>query len=271
MDDVQYAHLPRPSWSVEHRYGPRVHLLSAPYPMSLLARLCSPDVHQPEINRLIVRLYEWMLGEVCSRVLPTTVATVPTRMGASEPRGVYRGQVVARRQPVVVVDIARAGMLPALTVYDRLHDIIEADCLRQDHVLASRRTDAEGRVVGLDVADSKIGGPVSGAMVMLPDPMAATGTSIDTVLQTYAALEGGPPARVVCMHLIATPEYLMRMAARHPDTDIFAIRLDRGLSAGDVLRTVPGERWPEEVGLNGVHYIVPGAGGVGELLNNAWV
>ncbi len=271
MKDVQYAHLPRPSWTVAHHYGPRVHLLSAPYPMSLLARLCSPDVHQPEINRLVARLYAWMLTEVCSRLLETASATVPTRMSASEPRGVYRGQTVARRQQVVVVDVARAGMLPALTVYDGLHDLIDADCLRQDHVLASRRTDDSGQVIGLDIADSKIGGPVAGAIVMLPDPMAATGTSIDTVLQTYRRLDGGPPARIVCMHLIVTPEYLLRVSANHPDAEIFAIRLDRGLSDAAVLQTQPGERWTEEVGLNGVHYIVPGAGGVGELLNNAWV
>ena len=52
---------------------------------------------------------------------------------------------------------------------------------------------------------------------------------------------------------------------------IFAVRLDRGLSAPDVLATTPGTRWDEERGLNDIQYIVPGAGGVGEVLNNAWV
>jgi hypothetical protein len=45
--------------------------------------------------------------------------------------------------------------------------------------------------------------------------------------------------------------------------------LDRGLSPTDVLATVPGERWAEERGLNDRQYIVPGAGGVGEIMNNA--
>ncbi|MGH7280580.1 MAG: uracil phosphoribosyltransferase, partial [Polyangiaceae bacterium] len=40
---------------------------------------------------------------------------------------------------------------------------------------------------------------------------------------------------------------------------------------GDVLATVPGTRWEEERGLDEHQYIVPGAGGVGEILNNAWV
>ena len=38
-----------------------------------------------------------------------------------------------------------------------------------------------------------------------------------------------------------------------------------------VLQTTPGKRWAEEKGLNDRQYIVPGAGGVGEVLNNAWV
>jgi uracil phosphoribosyltransferase len=38
-----------------------------------------------------------------------------------------------------------------------------------------------------------------------------------------------------------------------------------------VLAAVPGERWAEERGLDPHDYIVPGAGGVGELIYNAFV
>jgi hypothetical protein len=52
---------------------------------------------------------------------------------------------------------------------------------------------------------------------------------------------------------------------------VYALRLDRGLSSDRALASVPGKYWDEERGLNDTQYIVPGAGGVGELLNNAWV
>jgi uracil phosphoribosyltransferase len=42
------------------------------------------------------------------------------------------------------------------------------------------------------------------------------------------------------------------------------------LSPADVLQTVPGTRWAEERGLTDHQYIVPGAGGLGEVLNNSW-
>ena len=67
------------------------------------------------------------------------------------------------------------------------------------------------------------------------------------------------------------PQEIENVLTAHPDTIIYAWRLDRGLSAPEVLGTVPGTRWSEERGLDEHQYIVPGAGGVGELLNNAWV
>jgi uracil phosphoribosyltransferase len=68
-----------------------------------------------------------------------------------------------------------------------------------------------------------------------------------------------------------TPEYIRRVSQAHPDAVIYALRLDRGLSPSRVLRTEPGTHWDEERGLNDIQYIVPGAGGVGEILNNAWL
>ncbi|MCB9777985.1 MAG: uracil phosphoribosyltransferase [Alphaproteobacteria bacterium] len=271
MHDVQYQSLPAPAPGVDHAYGDNVHLLSHPWAMSVLARLCSPECHQPEIMRLVQRLYGWMLTEVASRELRCERIEQSTRMRASEPQGIYRGQVIDRRQGVVVVDVARAGMVPSQAVYDGLHDMIDADRLRQDHVIASRRTNSRGEVVGTDVSAAKIGGPVGDAVVLLPDPMAATGSSLDVVIQRYASLPGGPPRKVVAMHLIVTPEYLKRITTAWPDLRIYAVRLDRGLSPPEVLATRPGTHWDQEVGLNSIQYIVPGAGGVGELLNNSWV
>jgi hypothetical protein len=52
---------------------------------------------------------------------------------------------------------------------------------------------------------------------------------------------------------------------------VYALRLDRGLSPAHVLDTVPGTLWDEERGLDDHCYIVPGGGGLGEVLNNSFV
>jgi uracil phosphoribosyltransferase len=76
---------------------------------------------------------------------------------------------------------------------------------------------------------------------------------------------------VIAVHLIVTPEYLRHVRQHHPEVVVYALRLDRGLSPPDVLETLPGERWAEERGLTDHHYIVPGAGGLGEIMNNSFV
>ena len=80
----------------------------------------------------------------------------------------------------------------------------------------------------------------------------------------------GKPARVIAMPMIATPEYLRAVLDAVEDVVIYTARLDRGLSSPEALARLPGERWSEERGLNEHGYIVPGAGGMGEVLNNSW-
>lgn len=269
--DAQYAALPELSGGLDHAYGPRVHLLSYPWPMSMLARLCSDGTTQPEVNALVSRLYDWLLTEVASRELAVAPVAMSTRMIAHNPEGIYQGQRLVPDQRVVVVDIARAGMLPALRFYEGLNHLLNPDFVRQDHVVASRTADETGRVVGVRVDATKIGGPVQDATVFLPDPMAATGTSVSAVIRRYLDELGGRPRRIVAVHLIVTPEYLREITTSFPEVEIYAIRLDRGLSEPDVLTTRPGTRWADERGLNDHQYIVPGGGGFGEIMNNAWI
>lgn len=271
MTDCHYQQLPNVPPQIDHGYGSKVRILSTPFAMSMLARLSSPEAVQPEVNNLVESLYEWMIGPVADSVLKTKQVVSPTRMQAFTPHGQYAGQVIDREQKVVVVDIARAGMLPSYRVYHHLHHVIDPGNLRQDHLVASRVTDASDRVVGVEVSATKIGGPVSNSTVIIPDPMGATGTSIAAVIRRYKSDPAGPPKRIVAVHLIVTPEYLANITREFPEVEVFAIRLDRGLSSESVLNTPPGERWEEEVGLTPNQYIVPGAGGVGEVLNNAWI
>jgi uracil phosphoribosyltransferase len=143
--------------------------------------------------------------------------------------------------------------------------------VRQDHLFVGRVTDADGRVTGSDIRSAKVGGPLDNAVLVVPDPMGATGGSLCEVLDYYVRTGAGRAAKVVFAHLIVTPEYVKRVHARFPDVRIHAIRFDRGFSTPEALALPPGTRADEERGLDHHQYIVPGAGGLGEVLNNAWV
>ena len=96
-------------------------------------------------------------------------------------------------------------------------------------------------------------------------------SSIRCCRHHYGQEGAGRAAKVIAVHLIVTPEYLRHVTRNHPEVLVYALRLDRGLSEPDVLETVPGTHWERERGLTDHQYIVPGGGGLGEVLNNSFV
>lgn len=272
MVDAAYAQSHFRPVEIAHKYGPNVHLLDDPLSFSQLARLSARETVQPEVGMLVRILYQRLAQVVLAAEFPRTKIAVPTRMVIKSPEAVVRGMGIEPDTKAVTIGIARAGTMPSQVVYDLLNEMLDPSGVRQDHLFMSRATDAEtGQVTGATWHDAKIGRDVDDRILLLPDPMGATGSSINSALTHYKTRLEGKPNRCITMHLIVTPEYIRNVLKEHPDTVIYALRLDRGLSAPDVLASIPGTHWDKERGLDEHQYIVPGAGGVGEILNNAWV
>lgn len=254
-----------------HRYGPKVHIDDNPSLAAWLARLCSPDCRQPELNTLVEYLYTSLITTVVAREFPKKKIAVPTRMTAMHPDCLLHTEVPEPKTRVVTVNLARAGTFPSHICYQTLNTLLDPELLRQDHILASRLTGDKDQVTGAQLGSAKIGGDVNNAVVLYPDPMGATGSTLVSAIDYYKTSVGGTPQKIVALHFIVTPEYLKKVTAAHPDLVIYALRVDRGLSPKDVLQTTPGEHWDRERGLNAKQYIVPGGGGFGEVMNNSWV
>ncbi len=253
----------------EHRYGKNVHLLADPFLHSHLARLCSVDTYQPVINELITTLYSSLLKIVVNQEFPQRKEITRSRMGEMHPEGNFESPIIDPEVPVVSVNLARAGTLPSHICYNGLNYFMNPKTVRQDHISIARRTNESQQVTGSDVSGHKIGGQVDQSIVLFPDPMGATGSTLIEALDLYKT--HGVARKYISIHCIVTPEYLKNVQAKHPDLIVYAIRLDRGLSSEKVLATVPGTHWQDERGLNDQHYIIPGGGGFGEILNNAYV
>ncbi|MEZ4265825.1 MAG: uracil phosphoribosyltransferase [Myxococcota bacterium] len=256
---------------LRHEYGAHVHLLSDPYHLALLARLSAQHTYQPTVNHLVTTLYRDLIAAVVARELPTAPIETPTRMVEHTPAGVFRGEVIDSRTQVVCVDIARAGMLPAQVCFDALNHVLDPVGVRQDHLVMNRVTDDAGHVVGARIFGEKTGGDVEGRFLLFPDPMGATGTSVIKAIRYYREHAGGNPRRIITMNLIVTPEFVRNLSTTCPEVTIYAFRLDRGLSPGEVLESIPGTHGERERGLDDSQYIVPGAGGLGEVINNVFV
>lgn len=268
--DSQHLKLNFRPAEIDHHYGEKVHLLSSPLMLSLLAKLGHPATTQPQINEYVSMLYSYLVDTAIDCLFPRKHVVCDTRMKASHPEASYEGELVDSQIPCVSVDLARAGTYPSHLCYNKLNYLMNPELVRQDHFYVGRTTDANGQVNGVSVAGSKIGGGVEGAIVLFPDPMGATGGTIVKAHQHYHDEVEGKPLLMMALHLIVTPEYLKKVTQKCPDLHIFALRLDRGLSSPEVLMEIPGKRWDDEKGLNQNQYIVPGAGGLGEILNNSY-
>jgi len=256
---------------LQHHYGPRVHIIDHPLLNGLLAKLCSPETFQPEINRLVESLYTQMIPEMIATEFELQSIHAPTRMSEFHPDILLESQGIAKTQKAVCVNLARAGTYPSHLCYNQLHWALEPQNIRQDHIFAARMTDADQHVTGTHFGSLKIGGDVTDAHVIIPDPMGATGSTMVSTIDYYKQKVAGPAKKYIAVHLIITPEYLRKVLSAHPEVVIYALRLDRGLSDKAVLRSPPGLHWDQEKGLNDKDYIVPGGGGFGEIMNNSFV
>lgn len=256
---------------IEHKYGKNVHIMNDPYSATLLAQLGAPDTFQPKLNILITFLYRRLLESLINQEFIAKDYEISTRMTSDFPDQKFRGRVIDPNQKAICVNLARAGTVPSHVCYEHLNYILDPENVRQDHVFAARMTNQNDQVTGTQLGNTKIGGGIDDAIVIFPDPMGATGNTLVQALNYYKKEVQGQARKYVALHLIITPEYIQRLSQTHPDLVIFAIRLDRGFSTPQALKAIPGTFPEQEKGLTERQYIVPGAGGLGEVLNNSFV
>lgn len=221
-------------------------VLNTPYNLSLLAELSKPTTLQPTISALIESLYTNLFGPVVDAELATEKVAVKTRLYPRTKEAVYRGPIIKKKQKVVVVDIMRGGIQPSQLLYLRLCQLLDPSFVRQDHIMSQRVNNKAG-VKASSITCSKIGGSIEDAIVIIPDPMGATGHSIKNVADYY--LENyGEPKKFVIINLVITPTYLSRLEEIEADVRVYSARKDSKMTRDS--------------------YIIPGVGGVGEMINN---
>ena len=257
---------------VSHHYGPQVILLDHPFVTHLLAKLGHPHTVHPQMSWLMKRIYQVLCEQMMNLCFPLKSESVDTRMKEFHPqKGIWQGQVFEKNQKVIVTSVVRAGTVPGQICFDELCQVINPSQVRQDFFFCSRQTNDKNEVVGTKISGQKCLDDVDGAYIILPDPMGATGSSLCEVVKYYHNKGQGKIKKVLALHMIITPEYIRRVKQEFPDMIIIAGRLDRGLSSQKALSEIPGTIIDEEKGLDPRHYIVPGAGGVGEVMNNCFV
>ncbi len=221
-------------------------ILNSTYNLSLLARLGTPEVVQPEVSSIVKELFGNMFGTIMDNELEKEIKSVKTRIYPQDKRGIFKGRIFKKKQKIVIADIIRGGIMPSHQYFLKLSNILDQRYVRQDHIMAQRIETSEG-VDGTSLMASKIDGTVRNAIVIIPDPMGATGGSVAEVIDHYQK-HFGKAKRFVIVNLIITPQYVKRLEKIKAPISLYASRLDKGLTKTD--------------------FIWPGLGGVGEMINN---
>lgn len=255
---------------LEHGYGERVAIFDDPFLAAVVGRIGAPDTPRSEVLEGLRSACTFLCHAAASLALPVAQQRFTTRMqDVHGELGTWSGSVLDMQSEAVVVDVIRGGIVASQVFFELLSRVLPEANVRLDHLHMARVNAPDGSIAGSDLFGSKIGGRVDGRHLFVPDPMGATGSTAVTALDHYLE-HWGRPASVTLVTLICTPEFLRAVLAHPANPRVVTARLDRGLSSPDVLRSVPGTRWDAERGLDDNGYIVPGAGGIGEVLNNSW-
>ncbi|MEN3040563.1 MAG: uracil phosphoribosyltransferase [Bacteroidia bacterium] len=173
----------------------------------------------------------FLMAYEISRTLPYLEAEVTTPLGQAPV------QVIA--EPPVLISILRAGN-------SFMEGAMEAFDFADVGFVAARRTELTNREVQVEV-DYLAVPPLEGRMVLLIDPMLATGRSV--LLSYEALLLRGRPRQLYIMALIAS-EYGVNTVQKHlPQAHLYVAAVDKELTAKA--------------------YIVPGLGDAGDLAYGA--
>ena len=201
-----------------------VHIVEHPLVHDALATLRDASTPPELFRRMAVRI-SLLLAAEATRDLPSQMGRVETPLGPADARRVSEG--------VVVVPVLRAG----LGMLDAILELVPRARVGHIGLQRDEATAIASRYY------SKLPGDLTGAFVLMIDPMLATGGSAVAALDLLR-VAGAQNIRIVC--IVAAPEGIAVVEQRHPQVEIFTPVVDSHLNAQK--------------------YIVPGLGDFGDRL-----
>lgn len=193
-----------------------VHLVQHPLVHDALATLREASTPPETFRHMAVRI-SLLLAAEATRDIPSHGVRVQTPLGPADGQRVMDG--------VVVVPVLRAG----LGMLDAVLELIPT--ARVGHIGLQR----DEMTAVASQYYSKLPSDMSGAFVLMIDPMLATGGSAVAALDLIRRA-GGQNVRMIC--IVAAPEGIAVVEEHHPDVHIYTPVIDQGLNAHKFI--VPG-------------------------------
>jgi uracil phosphoribosyltransferase len=186
-----------------------VKIIDHVYAQHLLTRLRDKSTAGIEFRKGLVRLGR-IVGYELVKTFPVRTVDVET------PLGVAKGVEIVGLDRVVIVEVLRAAM-------PFVEGLLKAFPQARLGVVTARRRE-EGGAIDVDIFNSKIPQISQDDIVIVADPMLATGVTMTRVIEeVYRA---GMPGRLVVVSVIATPVGIGRVLSRFPEVEIYTVAID---------------------------------------------
>lgn len=189
----------------------RVKVVDNPYVQMLLTVLRDKGTDQQTFRETLRRVGELMGYELC-RYLGTREVTVDTPLGRAT------GVDIPALRETVLISIMRAS----LPLTEGLLEVFSS--AKVGFVVAKRR-EAENGISSIDTEVYYVNVPnTEGKIVILADPMLATGSTIRRVLPRV--LEHGKPKREIILTLISSEYGLRSIIREFPSVEVYTAAID---------------------------------------------
>ena len=184
----------------------------SPFLMEILTELRDERTGPIAFRKGLVKLGRYMAYEL-TKTMETERIKVKTPLEETE------GVIIKDRQNVVIITVLRA----AIPLMEGLIKVL--DHARVGIVSASR---GKAPKFEIEMNYVKIPEIKPEDTVIVADPMIATGSTLVKVLDEVKRY--GRPKRLVVVGVLAAPEGIGRIKAKHPEVEIFVARVDRELN-----------------------------------------
>jgi uracil phosphoribosyltransferase len=186
-----------------------VHLVQHPIAQDALIRLRDKATTSSDFRRLTHRL-SLVVATEATRKLPMNLARVDTPLEETQ------GEVIEAE--VVVVPVLRAG----LGMVDAVLELLPAARVGHIGLQRDETTALASRYY------ERLPANLASATVLIVDPMLATGGS---ALAAIDLVQGGGARDIRLLCIVAAPEGIAAVEAKHPTLPIYTPAIDRQLNA----------------------------------------
>jgi uracil phosphoribosyltransferase len=208
-------------------------VIDHPLAQAILTTLRDRNTRQIEFRKGLVRLGRLIAYEIV-KSLDVEPVEVETPLGVKA-----RGVRIKDLDHVVIVQVLRAAM-------PLVEGLVKIFANARMGVVSARRVEESHRPGSLnfevEVSYVKVPKISNDDILIIADPMLATGSTITTVLKHV--LKYGNPKRIIIVSVIATNYGIERVLKEYPSAEIYTVAID------------------PEINENG--YIVPGLGDAGD-------